>query len=102
MNARGGWACVQIRGFLRRGAGESGGEENLYRRHSGLRTISGGICCGGRLRLPIRMQLRPLGYQRSVKSLVFRRNPSFRSLLNISIFRRPWHIVADRHPPPIG
>ena len=41
---------------------------NCYRRHSGLRTISGGMCCGFN-RLPCMLaQLRLLGYQPIVNS----------------------------------
>jgi hypothetical protein len=56
-----------------------------YRRHSGLRTISGGINCGGRRRLPTLIQHRLLGYQRRIKSFVFRRKPSFFRLVNMSL-----------------
>ena len=59
-------------------------------RHSGLRTIRGGISCGGRRRFPTVILQRLLGYQRRKKSFVFRRKPSFFGLLNMCqlVYRR--------------
>jgi hypothetical protein len=54
-----------------------------YRRHSGLRTIRGGIIWGGRRWLAAPAQQRLLGYHRRKKSLVFRRKPSFFILPNM-------------------
>jgi hypothetical protein len=56
-----------------------------YRRHSGLRTISGGINCGGRRWFPRLREQRLLGYQRRIKSFVFRSKPSFFRLVNMSL-----------------
>lgn len=61
----------------------------FYRRHSGLRTIRGGICSGGRLRLATLRQLRLLGYQRIVSSLAFWRKLSFVSLPNMGLLPSP-------------
>lgn len=72
----------------------------FYRRHSGLRTMRGGICWGRRLRSPIRWQLRLLGYQRIVKSFALRRNLSLVSQSNIRLYTHRHGIVMDGHPPP--
>jgi hypothetical protein len=43
----------------------------FHLRHSGFRTINGGICWGLILRLPVLTQLVLLGYQRTLRMLTF-------------------------------
>lgn len=50
------------------------GKEGYQRRHSALRTISGGICWGLTLRRTGSMQLLLLGYQQIVNSAGFKGN----------------------------
>ena len=53
------------------------------RRHSALRTISGGICCGLTFRLPGSMQLLLLGYQQIVNSAGFNNSLCFFTFADI-------------------
>jgi len=71
-----------------------------YLRHSGLRTISGGIKWGGRRWLPLGRHERLLGYHRMRKSLVFSRSPSFFNLLNIGLLLCFPQGFTNHHPPP--
>jgi hypothetical protein len=57
--------------------------QECYLRHSGLRTIRGGIIWGGRRWLAVLAQHRLLGYHRRKKSFVLRRKPSFFILPNM-------------------
>ena len=59
--------------------------ERFQRRHSALRTISGGICCGLIFLPPGFTQLLPLGYQWIVNSLGFKDILCFLNFANIII-----------------
>jgi len=55
-----------------------------HRRHSALRTINGGICCGLTRRWAARTQFRLLGYHRTLSSSICRANLFFWDLVNIT------------------
>ena len=59
--------------------------ERVQRRHSALRTINGGICCGLIFLPPRLTQLRPLGYQWMVNSVGFKDILCFLNLASIII-----------------
>ena len=74
-------------------------DDGFYRRHSALRTINGGICCGLTVRLPGFTQLLLLGYHRMANSLGFRNNLCFFNLANV-ISRFPLTSATVTAPSP--
>lgn len=70
--------------FLRKNGYNLQYHKKTHLRHSGLRTIKGGICWGLPLRLPLLTQLLLLGYQRMLSSLIFKGSLVFSNLLNIT------------------
>ncbi len=61
------------------------GNERFQRRHSALRTINGGICCGLTFPPLGLTQLLPLGYQAIVNSSGFKGILCFLSFVNIIV-----------------
>jgi hypothetical protein len=62
------------------------GKKGYQRRHSALRTISGGICWGLTLRWTGSMQLLLLGYQQMVNNAGFKGNLFFFDLADITVY----------------